>query len=171
MTRELVAFCHFNSDLPRRDFDCGNEKINAWFREQAGQQEKKNNTRTHLGLATFDSRIASFFTLVTHEVSLDDQAASTFLAGRKYPVPAILIAQLAVDLRYQGRGVGRLTLAHALFCIAAVSETVGFEVVVVDAIDADARAFYQGFGFEPLVDDGLRLVLSASDLMRNFPPS
>lgn len=169
MAAEIVAFRPFNPDLSRRDFDCGNERVNEWFRTQAGQQEKKHNARTHLGLATFDSRIASFFTLLVHEIALDDQAASGFLARRKYPVPAILIAQLAVDLRYQGLGVGRLTLAHALFCIAGLSATVGFEAVVVDAIDENARAFYGRFGFEPLVDDGLRMVLPTSDLMRNFP--
>lgn len=169
MAYELVAFCPFNPELSRRDFDCGNERINEWFRTQAGQQDRKHNARTHLGLATFDSRIASFFTLLAHEIGLDDDASSSFMAGRRYPAPAILIAQLAVDLRYQGQGVGRLTLAHALFCIANLSETVGFEAVVVDAIDESARQFYGAFGFEPLVEDGLRMVLPTSDLLQNLP--
>ena len=167
MANEIIAFCSFDASLPRHEFDCGNELINRWFHTQAGQQDKKNNTRTHLGLATFDSRIASFFTLVTHEIALDDQEGSAFLAKRKYPVPAVLIAQLAVDVRYQGQGVGRLTLAHALRCIKGLVETVGFEAIVVDAIDEKARAFYSAFGFEALVADGLRLVLTTNDLVRS----
>ncbi|MCB2413070.1 GNAT family N-acetyltransferase [Demequina sp. TTPB684] len=167
MTQGLIAFCPFDASLPRGGFDCGNELINGWFRTQAGQQDKRHNARTHLGLATFDSRIASFFTLLTHEIALDDRKKSTFLAKRSYPVPAILIAQLAVDAHYQGQGVGRLTLAHALFCIKGLVDTVGFEAVVVDAIDEKARAFYSPFGFEPLVADGLRLVLTTRDLIRN----
>ncbi len=164
----LIAFTGFNADLPRKDFDCGNELLNEWFATQAGQQERRHNVRTHLGLATFDSCIASFFTLITHEIGLDEIAMSGTYSGRKYPVPAMLIAQLAVDLRYQGTGVGKLTLAHALLTLARTSAAVGFEAVVVDAIDDRARTFYAGFGFEPLVDSGDRLVLPTRELLRNF---
>ncbi len=172
MTEGLIAFTVFNPDLPRRDFDCGNALLNRWFVTQAGQQERRNNVRTHLGLATFDGRIASFFTLIAHEIGLEDAQASRAFGRSRYPVPAMLIAQLAVDLRYQGSGLGKLTLAHALLTLARTSESIGFEAVVVDAIDARARAFYEAFGFEALVDSGDRLALPTRELLRNFgPPS
>ena len=74
MTQGIIAFKPFDGRLSRKDFDCGNKVLNTWFREQAGQQEKRDNVRTHLGLATFDSRIASFFSLVTHQIELADAA-------------------------------------------------------------------------------------------------
>jgi hypothetical protein len=43
-----------------------------------------------------------------------------------------------------------------------VSQSIGFEVVVVDAIDHDASAFYRRFGFTPFHDDGLHLFLTTS---------
>lgn len=45
-----------------------------------------------------------------------------------------------------------------------LSETLGIHTVVVDAIDAEAKAFYQRLGFLPLVDDQMRLFLSVGTI-------
>lgn len=171
MTATIVAFVPFNPALPRGDFDCGNEALNRWFRDQAGQQERRNNVRTHLGLATFDSRIASFFSLVTHRIELADLASTAAFSSRLYPVPTMLIANLAVDVRYQGVGVGGLTLWHALGLLAHSSKSVGFEAVLVDAIDEAASTFYRKYGFRELVDGGERLYLSTKTLLRSVEES
>lgn len=47
----------------------------------------------------------------------------------------VLLARLAVDERVAGRGVGRQLLVHALAGAAEASHHVGFDVVVVHAID------------------------------------
>ncbi len=168
MSQGIIAFVPLDATLPRKGFDCGNEALNVWFKEQAGQQEKRDSVRTHLGLATFDSCIASFFSLVTHRIELADATQTRAFSGRRYPVAAMLIAQLAVDLRYQGQGVGRLTLGHALGLLAESSRSVGFEVVLVDAIDPGAAAFYRRYGFKDLVDGGERLFMTTKDLRRGF---
>jgi GNAT superfamily N-acetyltransferase len=171
MTEGIIAFTKFDAGLRRDGFDCGNAALNTWFKEQAGQQEKRDSVRTHLGLATFDCCIASFFSLVTHRIEVVDAAQSATFSSRRYPIPAVLIAQLAVDLRYQGQGVGKLTLGHALGLLAESSKSVGFEVVLVDAIDDGAAAFYRKYGFKDLVDGGERLYLSTKDLRRSFEES
>lgn len=168
MTQGIIAFVQFDATLPRDGFDCGNDALNTWFREQASQQEKRHNVRTHLGLATFDSCIASFFSLVTHRIELTELARTTAFSSRSYPVPAMLIAQLAVDVRYQRAGIGSLTLGHALGLLSESSKSVGFEAVVVDAIDEGAAAFYRRSGFKELVDGGERLYLPTRELRRGF---
>ena len=80
----------------------------------------------------------------------------------------MLIAPLAVDLRYQRTGVGALTLGHALLLLAESSKSVGFEVVLVDAIDDVAAAFYRKYGFKELVDGGERLYMTTKDLRSGF---
>lgn len=167
----VIVFRPFTPALARDAFDCRNPVINRWFREQAGQQERTGNVRTTLGLETLDSCIASFYSLVTHRIELDELARSTVYSARRYPVPAILIAQLAVDARYQGKGVGALTLGHALSTLAETSISVGFEVVVVEAIDAAAQSFYSRYGFTPLATGGRRLVLPVKTLRKNFEES
>lgn len=80
----------------------------------------------------------------------------------------MLIAKLAVDTRYQGNGLGRLTLTHALSLLSHSSVTIGFELVLVDAIDTNAAKFYERFGFRPLVDGEERLFLTTADLRKTL---
>ena len=45
-----------------------------------------------------------------------------------------------------------------------LSEKIGIHAVVVDALDAEANAFYQRFGFLPLTDDEMRRFLPMSTI-------
>lgn len=60
--------------------------------------------------------------------------------------------------------VGARLLFHALAEIAKASTSVGFEIVVVHAIDDDAVTFYARFGFQRFVDHSLRLFMTTKDL-------
>jgi len=84
---------------------------------------------------------------------------------RAYPIPALLLARLAVDVRSQGSGVGSELLLHALRQIAAASRHVGFEVVVVHAIDKDAVTFYAQRGFTQFEDHDLHLFMPVKNLV------
>jgi hypothetical protein len=67
--------------------------------------------------------------------------------------------------RCQGSGVGSKLLFHALMQIAAASRYVGFEVVVVHAIDSDAVAFYAQRGFTQFEDHELHLFMPVKNLL------
>jgi hypothetical protein len=51
-----------------------------------------------------------------------------------------------------------------------LSEKVGIHAVVVDAIDEEARAFYQRLGFIPLTDDAMRLFVSLGTIRSAAKP-
>ena len=73
------------------------------------------------------------------------------LAARKhiprYPlVSATLIGRLAVAMHRQGRRLGALLLADALGRALASAGTVGSSMIVVDALDEAAAAFYAAHG-------------------------
>jgi predicted N-acetyltransferase YhbS len=84
---------------------------------------------------------------------------------RRYPIPAVLLARLAVDTSFHGHGIGSELLLHALSQIAEASRHVGFEVVVVHAIDRDAVTFYAKRGFTQFEDHGLHLFMPVKDLL------
>ncbi len=77
----------------------------------------------------------------------------------RHAVPVVLLARLAVDQGVQGKGLGGFLLRDALTRSLDLSEKLGIHAVVVDAFDAEAKAFYQRFGFLPLTDDEMRLFL------------
>jgi predicted GNAT family N-acyltransferase len=72
-------------------------------------------------------------------------------------VPAVLIGRLAIDLKYRQRRLGEFLLMDALKLALQSTERVGSYLVIVDAIDDSAAAFYQRYGFLPLVDHIRRL--------------
>jgi predicted N-acetyltransferase YhbS len=146
----------------RSAFDCGKHELNDWLCTQATQQEKANNTRTFLAME--DDEIVGYYATTTYRLELDEAATMLDAGKRKYPVPAVLLARLAVDSRRQGHGVGAELLGHALIEIAKASESIGFEVVVVHAIDDEAVTFYARYGFQRFLEHPFHLFMTTKDL-------
>jgi predicted GNAT family N-acyltransferase len=74
-------------------------------------------------------------------------------------VPAALLGRLAVDVRQQRRGLGEFLLIDALRRISIAAAHVAAHAVVLDAIDDDAKRFYERYGFLELTDNPLHLFL------------
>jgi GNAT superfamily N-acetyltransferase len=66
-------------------------------------------------------------------------------------VPSVILARLAVDKTAQGQGLSETLLIDAFRRTLELSETLGTHAVEVDAIDEQARAFYESYGFVPLI--------------------
>lgn len=164
----MVAFVPLSPKYDRAAFTCGNDALDAWLRFHARQQERTGNTRTTLGVDPETSRIMSYFALASHRLDLEDLADTALGTGRRYGMPAMLLAKLAVHSRDQGTGLGTATLVEALRRLNRASRDVGFEAVVVDAIDRTAAEFYLQHGFSPLTSDVRRLFLTTRDLHATF---
>jgi len=88
----------------------------------------------------------------------------------KYPVPVIVIARLAVDSRYHGRGFGSGMLKDAFLRALQVSSIAGVAAVIVNAKDENAKAYYERkeLGFKTLPGNPMRLHLSIGTIRANL---
>jgi GNAT superfamily N-acetyltransferase len=68
----------------------------------------------------------------------------------RYPIPVSLIAQLAVYLKAQGRGLGKITLIRALAYSLEINIHLPSYTIVVDALSDQVQAFYEQYGFNVL---------------------
>jgi predicted N-acetyltransferase YhbS len=109
--------------------------------------------------------LIGYYATTTYRLALDEAAAMFGVGRRAYPIPAVLLGRLAVDSSCQGSGVGSKLLFHALMQIAAASRYVGFEVVVVHAIDSDAVTFYAQRDFTQFEDHELHLFMPVKNLL------
>ncbi len=75
---------------------------------------------------------------------------------------------MALDLKYQGQGLARLLLMDALNRSFRTSYRVASLAVVVDAIDNNARNFYQHYGFIPFPNHVNRLFLPMDTIKKLF---
>ncbi|GAA4142769.1 GNAT family N-acetyltransferase [Leifsonia shinshuensis] len=162
----LVAF---DAAFDRSVFDCGEQAVNDWFRRQAGQSHRSNNARTVLAVQGF--AVVGFYASRVGTMERGE-VAEAFGGGRgRYPMPAILLAQLGVDVRSQGRGLGARLLVHALESFLAVADKVGVEVILVDALTPELCAFYRKMGFRSLEDRHLRMFMPVKVLRATFNAS
>jgi GNAT superfamily N-acetyltransferase len=132
--------------------------------------EKDLLARTFLAIESVagTERVAGYFTLATASVertAVGSMESLHRLPG--FPIPAVLLARLAVDERVQGQGLGRYLFEEALGLTLQLvhSGPVAFRLLVTDAIDETAARFYERFGFVRLAEEfPCRMVLDLKPL-------
>ena len=92
-------------------------------------------------------------------------------AAKNQPLPAMLLARLAVTRSEQGSGLGTALLKNAMLQTAAVADIVGLRALLVHAQNAEARAWYERFHFEPTPGQPLHLMLLMKDLKASLRAS
>ena len=148
-------------DGHRRDaFTCGVETLDRYLLTQAGQDVRRRaNGVFILTEPAQPETVLGYYTLCATALSpgVVPDAARKYLP--RYPlVSATLIGRLAVVHDRQGQRLGAVLLANALRRALASAETVGSSMIVVDALDDAAAAFYAAHSFVRL-PESLRLVL------------
>ena len=84
------------------------------------------------------------------------------------PIPAMLLARLAVDVRAQREGIGRHLLRDAMLRTLSAAEMPNIRVLLVHAIDERAKAWCREFDFEESPTDPLQLILLLDDLRHHL---
>lgn len=142
------------------DFRSGNEPLDLWLRARAKRNEVEGASRTYV--VVHDRRVIAYYSLATAAVP---HAGATGRLRRNMPdpIPAILLARLAVDAVFQRRQLGANLLRDAIRRTLAAAEIAGVRVLLVHAADEAARRFYEHHGFESSPTDELHLMLLLKD--------
>lgn len=144
----------------RTGFRCGVAALDRYLKMQAGQAVKRRISRVFVATPPDNPKAAiGYYTLSTLSIELNRLPEKLACKLPQHPVPAALIGRLAVSDAAQRQGVGKLLLADAIKRTLAVSDQIAIYAMVVDAINEDAKAFYEQFGFIRLSDDSPRLFL------------
>ena len=152
----------------RQAFDCGRPELNDWLRRVARQHQEKGLSKTFVAIREQDpARICAYFALTLAEL---DSHHLPDAWRKKLPrcSPGVRLGRLAVDLAYQGKGLGELLLVDALTRARRIYHEAGGIGLFVDAIDDQAAAFYRRYGFAPAPDQALLLFLPVQGV-RHWP--
>jgi len=83
-------------------------------------------------------------------------------------IVSMLLARLAVDRSEARRRLGKALLKDAFVRFLRAQEIVASRVLLVHAIDDDARLFYEHFGFEASSVDKYHLYLLTKDIKKTL---
>lgn len=144
-------------------FSCGNLKLDTWLRDHAVLAAGQG-TRT-FAVVDNEDVVVGYFAITPHLIDRPD-APMWIAPGGPRRIPAVLLAKLALDRNLQGQGLGAELLVRALGTIVEAARVAGGKVVIVDAIDQTAAAFYRHHDFEPLPNRDDRLMMKLSTAAR-----
>jgi len=132
------------ADHDLMQFSCGEPSLDHWLRNRALQNEKSGASRTYVVCA--DGHVVGYYALAAGAVA-HTEATTRIKRNMPDPVPVILIGRLAIDSRFQGRGIGADLLSDAVLRTLQAAEIAGMRAILVSAISESAKRFYEKFGF------------------------
>jgi GNAT superfamily N-acetyltransferase len=156
---EFIAVAPLDGSYDRTPFDCGVPALNLYLRNYALQNQKKGIVRNYVTTRAGSKVLVAYYSLVYAAIDQKRLPAKLVKGLGKYDIPVMLLARLAVDHRDQGKGLGRALLKDAILRTIQAAEIAGLKLLLVYAKDKAAADFYRTHGFEPVVDDPLKLFL------------
>lgn len=151
----------------RTSFCCGEEALDRYLKTQATQDIRRHLANCFVAVETVSGVVAAYYTLSAASVRLADLPPDEIKRLPRYPtVPAVRVGRLAVDRRFQQRGLGSGLLIDALRRTLGAAPAA--YAIVVEAKNDKAAAFYSHHGFLPIIDQPRTLFLpirSAGDLL------
>lgn len=166
MTRWTSQPLHDSHDLTA--FSCGVESLDRWLQTQAGRAAHSDTARTYVWTEPASHVVVAYYAITPAQIRREELSRS--MSGGVSVVPVYLLARLAVDQRLHGQGLGGQLLRDALEVIVSAASRAAGRLIVVDAIDDGAAAFYRHHDFRPVVGDPHRLVMKISTAREALSP-
>lgn len=146
-------------------FDCGEPALDDWLQRHALGAQASDSARVFVTTLDDGETVVGYYALAAAQVEPEDATARALKGQpRARPVPAILLARLAVDREHQGAGLGRSLLQDVLLRCVEAAEAIGARVLLVHAKHDAAKAWYVQYDFEESPTDPLHLLMLLKDV-------
>jgi len=151
-----TEFVELNKTLHDREkFECGEKELDIFIKTQALKHMKVGISKTMVLVdkaVEIDGKnpICAFFTIAPTSIRRESLPNNLAKKLPHYPIPVFLIAQLAINQKYQRKGFGKITLIKALEYLWKVNSQMSAYAIVVDCLNADIKAFYEKYEFKVL---------------------
>jgi GNAT superfamily N-acetyltransferase len=133
-------------------FNSGEPALDDWLRQRAWDNLQAAASRTYVVCPAGTRQIIGYYALSMGQI-LGREVIGSMRRNMPNVIPAVVLGRLAIDLPWQGKGVGRAMLADVLSRSLRASAEVSARLVIVHAISPAAEAFYLHHGFTRLPID------------------
>jgi len=142
-------------------FDSGEPVLDDWLKRRARASQVSGASRTYV--ACEGDAVVAYCALASGAIA-QAAARGRFRRNMPDPIPVVVLARLAVDRHFQGRGLGRALFRDTALRVAQAADTIGIRGIVVHAISEEARRFYIALGFDPCPAEAMTLVVTLPDI-------
>jgi len=144
------------------EFTCGEASLDDWLRRRALTNHLSGASRTFV-VTDLDDRVYGYYAMAAGAVS-HQSATSNVRRNMPDPIPVMVLARLAVDLRAQGIKLGASLLQDAVGRAMSVSQNAGVRALLVHALHDRAKQFYEHYGFQESPQHSMTLMLRLNSL-------
>ena len=147
------------------EFGCGNETLNEWLKKRALKNQGYSASRTFV--ICEQDKVVGYYALASGSVQREI-APKSMARNMPEPLPVIVLGRLAIDEKYQGRGLGKELLRDAILRSIFTAKNIGTSAILVHAISEDAKRFYEKNGFQVSPLEPMTLFMSMRKLKQLF---
>ena len=143
------------------DFRSREPALDDWLRRRALRNEESGASRTYVLCS--GPRVVGFYSLATGAVA---QGAATGRVRRNMPdpVPVVVLGRMAIDVAWEGKGLGRGLIKDAVLRTLQAGETIGIRAIMVHAKSEQAKRFYlEKCGLSASPTDPMMLMVTLAD--------
>jgi GNAT superfamily N-acetyltransferase len=145
-------------------FACGEPMLDDWLQNHARAARGVGSARTFVLVDAEQERVVGYHALTVAELAHGAAGERVAKGMGRHPIPAVLLARLAVDRSVQGQGLGTYVLLDAMARTLAAAEAVGIRALLVHALHAEATAFYLHHRFELSPTNARHLTMLVKDI-------
>ena len=145
------------ADHQLNTFNCGETSLDEWLKRRALLNQSNGASRTFV-VVDESQLVMGYYALAAGAVHQQD-ATRSIRQNMPDPIPVMVLARLAVDIRTQGMQLGAGLLRDAVDRSLAVAKNTGVRALLVHALHERAKQFYLYFGFQALPVRPLTLML------------
>ena len=155
-------------DHELENFTSGVGPLDDWLKRRARANEAAGASRTYV--VCEGRQVVGYYSLAAGSV-LHQIATGAVRRNMPDPVPVALLGRLAIDSRWQGRGLGQALLRDAILRVVGAAEMIGVRALLVHAISDEARTFYERCGFRPSPVQPMTLMITIDEARRMLAKS
>jgi GNAT superfamily N-acetyltransferase len=144
------------------DFQSSEPTLDDWLRRRALRNEAGGGSRTYVICAGHSNQVVAYYCLAAGAVA-HAGASTRVRKNMPDPIPAVVVGRLAVDQRFQGRGLGRALLRDAILRTIQAAKIAGIRALLVHAMSDDARKFYEQAGFRSTPIEPMTLMITVAE--------
>lgn len=134
---EIVQFCS------------GEESLDSWLRERALANMKAFASRTYVLCPANSNRVIGYYALCMGQI-FSSEVVGSMRRNMPHQIPSVILGRLAIDEKWQGKGLGGALLQDAVQRSVRAAKEVSARLLIVHALSPEAESFYLYYGFARL---------------------